>query len=306
MIYKTRGVPGELVLLRHLNTRMNFSEGEMTYYLNLEKGFAGEMEFDLLVQSLVSHDCLILNDLLFEVNNTLFQIDTLMIGKEVIYNFNVKNFEGDFYLDGEKWLTLARSEITNPFLQLKRSESLLRRLLRELSYNLEVESYLVFINPEFHLYQSPMNQPIVYPAQVKRFLVNMNKKVGRLSDKHTKLAERLLSLHISKSPNARTHSYEYDQLRKGIVCDECGCIIEEFRGKTISCKKCGHKENYISSVLRNVDEFCLLFADKRITTNEIYDWCGFLLAKKTIRNVLYSNFEKINHGNATYYIKKNS
>ncbi|HAF0292697.1 TPA: NERD domain-containing protein, partial [Salmonella enterica subsp. enterica serovar Typhimurium var. 5-] len=76
---------------------------------------------------------LILNDLLLEVNGSLFQVDSLVIFQDMIYLIDVKNHEGDYYYDssGKLW-TIFGKEVKDPLLQLKRSESLMRQLLHTL------------------------------------------------------------------------------------------------------------------------------------------------------------------------------
>ncbi|MFD0826810.1 nuclease-related domain-containing protein [Neobacillus sp. M.A.Huq-85] len=83
MFYKPRPVPIDLIKMRSLHARMNLTPTERKYYLNREKGFEGEVMFDKLTEKLES-DCLILNDLLFELNNTEFQIDTTIIFQNTI------------------------------------------------------------------------------------------------------------------------------------------------------------------------------------------------------------------------------
>ncbi|QOY37528.1 nuclease-related domain-containing protein [Anaerobacillus isosaccharinicus] len=98
MIIKARTESLELKLLRHLHLRTNLLEKEKLHYLNLEKGYAGELAFDDMVDG-ISNNWLILNDLLLEINNTMFQLDKLIITPEKIYLYEVKNFEGDYYIE---------------------------------------------------------------------------------------------------------------------------------------------------------------------------------------------------------------
>ena len=58
-----------------------------------------------------------------------------------------------------------------------------------------MEAHLVFINPEFALYQTPLDQPIILPNQLNRFMKKLNKTTSKLTSKHTQLAEKLISLH---------------------------------------------------------------------------------------------------------------
>jgi Nuclease-related domain len=124
MLFKPLYEPVELKLLRFLNSRMNLAAKEKQYFFNLEKGYEGERKLAALLEHL-SIDLIILNDLLLEHNNSIFQIDTLLISQNTIYLFEVKNYEGDFYIDAEIWYKKSGNEIKNPLLQLKRSESLL-------------------------------------------------------------------------------------------------------------------------------------------------------------------------------------
>jgi hypothetical protein len=125
MPFKARTVPGELIILRILNKRMDLLEGEKKYYLYQEKGYEGEVQFDLLTEK-VQSECFILNDLLLKVNNTTFQLDTTVIFQKKIYFFEVENYEGDYCFRNGGFETMGGNEIKNPLGQLKRSTSSLR------------------------------------------------------------------------------------------------------------------------------------------------------------------------------------
>jgi hypothetical protein len=133
---------------------MDLDLKEKNHFENLVKGYEGEKRFDNWLKGSES-DGLLLSDLLFETNNTFFQIDSLYFTPHTIYLFEVKNYTGDFFVEGEKWYSSSRLEIKNPLFQLKRNESLFRRLLQENKFTFSVEAYVVFVNPEFHLYQAP-------------------------------------------------------------------------------------------------------------------------------------------------------
>jgi hypothetical protein len=63
LILKPRQVSDELKLMRILNARMELEEKDKQNYLNLEKGYKGELIFDTLMENLIQ-ERLILNDLL--------------------------------------------------------------------------------------------------------------------------------------------------------------------------------------------------------------------------------------------------
>lgn len=289
MPYKSRTESTELLILGSLNIRMNLSDKDRQHYFNLKKGYEGEVIFDSLTEKLQC-ECLILNDLLLKTNNTMFQIDSLIMISETIYLFEVKNYEGDFYYESDRIYKKPKSEINNPLHQLSRSESLLRQLLHKLGFNPSIEASVVFINPEFTLYQAPLDKPFIFPTQVNHFLNKLNTTPSKLNGKHKMLADKLISLHIKNSPFSLLPSYDYDQLRKGITCQECQSFSISDEGQNCVCKECGHEEIVSASVMRSVKEFKLLFPNRKITTSVIHDWCKVVNSKKKIRRILGENF----------------
>ena len=303
MIINPRPEPVELKLLRCLHRRMNLSVKETNYYLNLEKGFRGEQKFDEWLEDL-SDDWLIVNDLLLEINNTIFQIDTLLISHDTVYLFEVKNYEGDFYIDNGKWYTLSNTEIKDPLLQLKRSESLFRRLLQDLGFNSSMKSYLIFVNPDFYLYQAPLNKPVIFPTQLNRFINNINMQSSKLKSRHFKFAEQLVSLHLKESPYMRLPDYTYDQIKKGVTCESCHSFITDFKEAVLSCNNCGRKEGITSAILRSVEEFKILFPNRKITTNAIYEWCKGIKSKKVIGRILSKKFKHMRECRPSHYVNR--
>jgi hypothetical protein len=44
-------------------------------------------------------------------------------------------------------------------------------------------------------------------------------------------------------------------------------------GNKCACENCEHEEEIESAFLRSVKEQKLLFPDRKITTNEVHEWC---------------------------------
>lgn len=303
MFIKTREESKELKILKNLNVRMDLSPKEKLYYANLEKGYEGEKQFDeLLVQ--LPNTCLIMNDLLFEKNNSEFQIDSLLFSQNKFHLFEVKNFFGDFYMDGDKWFSSSGTEINNPLFQLKRCETLFRHLLKDFGLHYPIEPYLVFINPEFTLYKAPLNQSIIFPTQLKRLMTDLNASSSHITEKQLKVAESLTPKHLSESAHSRIPHYDYHHLKKGITCAQCNSFMTNFSNeRTLGCMKCGWMESVDSAVLRSIEQFILLFPERHITTNSIHNWCKVIESKKTIRRILKANFKLVGSSHRSSYIK---
>ncbi|SDM97893.1 nuclease-related domain-containing protein [Bacillus sp. OK048] len=300
MFFRLRPEKLELVLLRYLNARMTFSSSESLSFSNIEKGYEGELRSDVWLRGLTD-EWLILNDLLLEYNGSRFQIDTLIIADEKIYLLDVKYFEGDYSINDDKWYNPADILQKNPLHQLERCETLLKKLLHKLGYHYLIDSYLIFNNPEFHLYTTSINPAIIFPTQLNRFLKKLNTRPVKLNKKHFQLAHQLNARHIVESPYTRLPCYTYEHLKKGIPCPNCKTF---FSDESFVCKKCGCIEETEEAILRCVNEFSLLFPDRKITTDSIHVWCSIIKSKKTIRRILAKNFELIRHSRSSYYILK--
>ncbi|ARK32633.1 Nuclease-related domain protein [Halalkalibacter krulwichiae] len=249
----------------------------------------------------ISCECLILNDLLLKKHNTTFQVDSLIIFQDSIYMFEVKNYEGDYYYESERLYKTPNNEISNPLNQLNRSESLMRQLLYDLGYHLPIYASVIFINPEFTLYQAPRNLPFIFPTQVESVLKKMKSIPSKLNEKHKILANHLMSLHIKESPFTLVPPYNYDQLRKGITCAKCSSLSNTVAGNLCICKQCGYEEVVATAVMRNIKEFKLLFPNQKITTSIIHDWCKVVDSKKRIKRILEKNFTIVGVHRWAYY-----
>ena len=300
MFIKNRYESEELRVLKALNPRMDLAEKEKQYYLNLKKGFEGEVIFDGHLKRIVIQS-LILNDLLLEHNHSHFQIDSLMISQYLTYLFEVKNFEGEYYFDGDTFKRINGTEVKNPLLQLDRNASLLRQFFNSIGFKIPIEPYLVFVNPDFTLYQAPLNRQIILPTNLNRFIHHLNNQKSCLSQQHSRLSDSILSSHLTKSPFTKVPKYEYSQLRKGVFCHSCGTVMEEYRGVILTCKKCGRHENTKEALLRSIEDHRILSPTKKISTNIIYEWCGEIFPKPVIRQVLKENYSVSGYGQWSYY-----
>ncbi|WP_421378434.1 nuclease-related domain-containing protein [Bacillus salacetis] len=305
MILKNRRESEELKILRSLNARASLDENGRNSYHSAEKGYEGEVLFDERVTAVRDH-MVFINDLLLEHQGSEFQIDSLAVSSRKIFHFEVKNYEGDFLIDEGKWRSPSGKEIKNPILQVSRAASLIRQITEQAGFRYPVESYLIFVNPEFHLDNPPAKtRSIVYPAQLNRFIYKLQNQPLKISKSDIRLGEKLLSLHKESSDHSRIPEYKFEELRKGIICPGCGEFYQEFNRLTVFCQHCKGRESCGLAVFRTVEEFRLLFPGLKITNNLVYGICDGLLSKKTIYRILSQHYKKIGYGNHSYYIDCN-
>ncbi len=301
MCYKPRTEPVKIKILQSLDKRMGLPPDEKRRYLNLIKGYEGEVLFDSLTTQL-ENKFYILKDLLLEHNKTKFQIDSLIISEASLFPCEVKNYQGDYvYKDDDFSNIQTGQKITNPLHQIDRAQTLLRQLLQTHGFRLPIESNLIFVNPEFTLYNSPQNKPIVHPTQIKKFLENLNSRPANLNSHHRNLGEFLINSHIIESAYEHLPTYEYSGLRKGYTCACCHSFLVIILHKRIICSECGHHERTEPAVLRSLEELRLLFPCMKITTKLVSDWCQSIKNEKTIMRILKKNLTAIGHGQWTYF-----
>jgi Nuclease-related domain len=300
MIKKPRQVPKELLMARSLNGRMDLLEDEKW---KIEKGFVGEIKFDSLTDELLHNKCWIINGLWLKSGDSTFQIDKVLIFLKKIYLIDVKNFEGDYHFDSEGHFKKADKFLKDPVNQLQRAEDLFRQLLQQYGFHFDIQSYLVYINPEFTLYNAPQNEFVILPTQINRFLKKLNYEYSKINDAQEKLADLLVSLDLVDSPYATYPPYSFEGLRKGIMSSSCHRLLTTVKGDKVVCDDCGEEEVLDAAVLRSVRELMMLFPGMKITSNLVYEWCGGVVSKRTIRRILKKNFQLIRKSKYSYYVE---
>lgn len=300
MHYKLRTKSSELIKLDILYKRMDLSSDEKRRYTSLKKGFEGEVLFDLLTKKLEC-DCLILNDLFLSHNHTNFQLDTIIIGHGKIHLYEVKNNEGNYYFEADNLYNMSGTRLSHPVHQINRSESLLQQLIYNLGYKYSIESSVIYINPSFTMYNAPLNQPIIYPTQLKAHLNQLNNTPSILTTKHYSLADTLIARHQPHSRFEQTPHFKYNELKKGITCFECHSFLNPSNNGTFICHVCQHIEKVTDAILRSISEFRVLFPNEKITTSIIYDWCRVVSAQR-IRRILLKHFNQRSGHRWAYYV----
>ncbi|RHW38024.1 NERD domain-containing protein [Neobacillus notoginsengisoli] len=301
MLLKARSESNELMGMRNLNVRMELSESDKYYLSILESGFEGEVVFDKLAANL-KEERYILNDVFLEANNSHTQIDSIIISEGVIYQLDIKNYKGEYYWEDGKLYSKATGMICkNPVEQLNRSSVLFNQFLRKHKLVHLVEPYVIFINPDFTLYQAPMDLPIILPTKLDQFIERLNNTPSRLDNRHKELAQILLTSDQERSRFTKLPEHHYEQMKKGVFCKKCGEILTERKNHHFICRSCDHQEKVESAILRSAEEYKLLFPERKMTNQNIREWCQTDLNRRTISRILMKKFRVIGSKKYTYY-----
>lgn len=293
-------------MLEVLQYHMPLSNEQQKMYKRLYRGYLGERKLAAFFKSELHQDRIEIYDLRLQINNNESQIDCLLILDGVFYLIEVKNFQGDYYYENQRWFIAATGkEINNPLYQLNRNELLLKEFFVQQKIPLQITPRVIFIHPEFHLYQAPRHAPIIYPNQLKRFTQKLSAFPKPIHSEHNKIANLLRAHHVTNSAYEQFPEYNYHDLKKGVFCYSCRGEMKKYDQRNLICSKCNQKEPIDISAIKSIEAFNLLFPNETITKNTIYIWCGGTLPKRTIQRILINHFQLINNGRSSYYKIKN-
>lgn len=303
MIVKERKKPHRLEIMELLANRMNLTREDINRLYKWKKGHRGEaIYFDPLTRQLTC-DCLILNDLFLEVRGKSCQLDSLLIAEGELIIHEVKNFEGEYYYqNGKMYYGRSGKEVYDPLYQIRNAESIIRQLVDQLGYHFTVKKYIVFVNPNFTLFEAPRNSGLILPTMIKSHFAALNKMPSRLFQTHYQFAEEVKALHKEGYSLHNVPYYEEELLKKGVTCSNCGQFVTDFTNKrSCVCSHCSNYELVTKTILRLARECYLLFPDKKITVSLIYKWCNCQISARRIWYTLNKYLKVKGRGKGTYY-----
>lgn len=296
-------IPSSLLQQEILLRRKNLSSTEKHQYNRQYKGLIGEKRLATSLEKISFDKALPLYGLLFNANETEFQIDCLLLTTETIFLLEVKNYTCNYYINDNKIYSLqTNKEITNPFLQLERSTFLFNKLLEQLNVTLDVRSYIVFVNDDFTLYQAPIHLPVIFPTQIKRFIQKINANSPPLTNEISSIAKLLTSHHQDRSAYKQLPSYGFDELKQGVFCVKCCEKLQRKDKFYFKCPNCELLTHINTIILQATVEYHTLFPTRHITTKRVNDWCGNAFSNTTVRHVLQENLQMIPNGRYTHYL----
>jgi len=299
MIIKERTSPLSLCVWESLYYPTHLSKEQKKEYVNQVMGFEGEQQFDRHLEH-VTYEYAAIHDLMLTNGGQLVQIDSLLLTNNKLYVYEIKHYSLDYTFTEDGLYAKSGFMVPNPLSQLQKNRIFLYNLIRSLGYQLEVEAFVFYINTHSYLYELPREKPILFPHQLAKHLSSLNKAEVPLKKQHKRLMENLKALHISEYRSDYLHTYAYHDLKKGLRCVNCSSLTYTHTVKIQLCT-CGSKEAIKEAILRNIEEYRMLFPNEKLTTQLIHDWCGKIVDKQRIQRILREHFQSHGTNKNTYY-----
>lgn len=285
-----------------LEKRMVLQDTDRNYLLNLEKGFEGEELFDMYVKKYLTKEVIVLNDLLLTSRGNSFQVDSILITTDTLYLYEIKNYKGNYQVNAGQLMTLKGQEINSPLNQVKRSNTLMKQLIKDLGYGMSVDSFVIFVHPTFLLYQSDPSDSFVFPNQIEEHFRKMNQKLTALSKEQQYLAQKLVKENKETVPyQKQLPDFEYKKLKKNIYCGTCGENAVTVTRKRSYCDKCKNHQGLDKTILEQIEEYKLLFPNEKMTVQRLHDWCGYKISPRRLRRVCSNYYQKVGTTSNSYY-----
>lgn len=285
-----------------LASRVRLEKEDFYYYLNLKKGYEGECRFDGLKEKLGSK-CIILNDLQLEIRRSSLQIDALLIFEGKILLDEIKNYSGVHNWGPEEFTKQSGTTLENPPLQLTKTKVRLRKLLASMGYSMEIEAFIVYVNPEFSIWGAPCEGDTILPGQISEHFRELQNMKPVTNPNLEKLAQALTDCHDPEYPS-KLIKYDYEKIGKGINCPTCGLLVQKFCNRSHMCESCGKKLIIQKAISNSILDFHTLFPDEKLTTKRLVDWCGTEHANRVYK-VLKREYQAAGSERGRYYVPLN-
>lgn len=303
--FDTLAPPTSLLRYEALSSRKYLSPVDKRRYSRLHKGFAGEKRLATTLQSQHYRNIFPLFNSLFKSMDKEFEIDCLLLTSDTIFLLEVKNYTGNYYVENDHIHHFpSEKQIYNPVTQLNRTEFLFKRLLSDMQVKMKVRSFIVFVNYDFVLYEASLQLPIIFPSQINSFLEKTNRNAPALSINIKQLAKMLIHRRKDSSSYERVPPYSMEELKKGVYCKYCLSKINRYNRNNFICSNCERTVSATDVVLHSIAQYHLLFPEEKITTNNIFKWCGQYFFKNYIRKVLANHLIANLTGRHTHYLYK--
>ncbi len=232
-------------------------------------GYRGEKALDAQLRVIEAKGYTIFQGLRLEVDQQVFQIDTLIISCRFALILEVKNIAGTLIFD-QRFKQLIRvldnkeEGFLDPISQAQRHKFLLEELLKKIKlFNVPILFKVVISNPSTIIKSASYN--VIDPSIVihlNQLLINFHKIENSYSEEKitkkelNKIKKVILKNHSIIIPNKSIYKVEDDEIRSGVLCEKCS-VKKMIRRKTYwYCPSCMHKS--ASSHISALSDYCLL------------------------------------------------
>ena len=299
MFLNPRNKSQDLLFYEALQRRTDLTNGEKSWFKTFQKGFVGECLYDEIFEDVGHDDVLVYRDLYLKFGKSVTQYDALVINDNGIVVNEIKNYTGEYKVEGGDWFRNGQRISEEPVAQLNRSVGKLIGLSNSVNGNFGVSGKLIFVSDDFYL-QTDDNSlwpKIVVRMDLKRYLRKFSG--GKIGNK-SQFIVRLLSENIVENPYI-DNNVDEGRLRKGLYCGQCGSFNLIKSRFHLVCSECESKESNETHLLRAMSDYQFLFYGKDMTRNAFSYFINEEIHWKTVSRALLKHCYVNKNGVSTTY-----
>lgn len=302
MFLNSRDKSHDLLFYEMLQRRTQLTNVEKSWYKTFLKGYEGECLYDEIFEDVGHDDVLVYRDLYLKVGKSVTQYDALVINDEGIVVNEIKNYTGEYKVEGGDWFRNGQRISEEPIAQLNRSVGKLIGLKNSVNGKFLVGGKLIFVSDDFYL-QNDDNSlwaKIVVRMDLRRYLRKF--RGGKIGNK-SQFIIRMLSENIVENPYI-DNSVDEGRLKRGLYCGQCGSFNLMKSRFHLVCSECGSKESNETHLLRAMSDYQVLFYGKPMTRTSFINFIGHCLTPRVVYRLLLKHCYVDKKGNQTAYIFK--
>lgn len=283
--------------LEILDSRYELSTYEKDELQKLEAGYQGELKFDgVLGDFIAGTNIMHVKDYSFypedveagmltksQEDASHVQLDNLVIARDFLYTFEIKNYNFDLFYDNSKWYFENGNEFASPLMQLARQRDLLGKLLRSTGHQIKMFNVVVFINENQTIYNLPTISEIIVRSSLHK---KLSKAMVRNNYDYSDLVSDLNSRQAHVLKHQRDTTVDFLQLEKGVFCDACGEKLVRMNRNWFRCGECDVEKNILFVVNRLINELKILNSSWTLTPTLISLFSGGTISDFYVRSNL--------------------
>lgn len=300
MIISERKISKDLAYYRALSFRSRLN-GEAAKKLSvLERGYHGECIYDEVFDDVGHGSVFVFRDIYLGIEDSVAQYDALIVSDSGLTVNEIKNYSGFYRVEEEKWFAGNFEVPDDPPSQLKRAMNKLLRLQYIHRLNFEIAGKVVFPHIEFRLDcdNQTVREKLVMRSELRDYLKQFkNEYAGSYAEQ---IAEAI-SAHIIENPYFDKNE-DFESVRKGLYCGNCGSFEVEDNHFYMKCCKCGSQEKKETHLIRAMSDFSALFLNERMTKKKFMEFINRMVSVSTAQRMLNKYCKCIENGAHTYYL----
>lgn len=280
--------------LEILNCRYKLSSYEKEELQKLEAGYRGELIFDEILEGFIRESNIIhLKDYNFypeDIDQLLLtrskedgahvQIDNLVLAKDFLYTFEIKNYSFDLDYRDAKWFFENGNEFSDPLVQVMKQRNMLSKLLGGLGHQIRMFNVLVFINENQTIFNLPASNEIIVRSNLHK---KLSKAMVNNHYDHGELVANLESRRLFDLKYQGDAVVDFRSLEKGVFCVGCGERLARLNRNWFRCDVCKLDIPILVAVNQLINEIKILNKSWTLTPTLIQIYSGGQISEAYVR-----------------------